>query len=260
MSKPIYLERRGEVAVITLNRPEKLNALNREIWRGIKTFCAEIAADPGLKVMVMRGATPAAFASGADIAEFPVVHATPQSAREYHSEIREAYDAVANLEKPTIAMIQGYCFGGGCAVALCCDLRYADTTSSFCIPPAKLGLVYSLHETKRLSDLVGPSKAKEMLMGAKVIQAEEALQCGLATRLFAPEALERETFAFADELARLSQTTIRGVKKMVGLISHGEVDDTPETRALSGGAFESPDYREGRDAFLAKRKPNFTVR
>ena len=121
-------------------------------------------------------------------------------------------------------------------------------------------IVYSLHETKRLSDLVGPSKAKEMLMGAKVIQAEEALQCGLATRLFRPEDLERETFAFADELARLSQTTIRGVKKMVGLITHGEVDDTPETRALSAGAFESPDYREGRDAFLEKRKPNFTVR
>ena len=260
MSKPIYLERRGEVAVITLNRPEKLNALNREIWRGIKAFCAEIAADSSVKVMVMRGATPAAFASGADIAEFPVVHATPQSAREYHGEIREAYDAVANLEKPTIAMIQGYCFGGGCAVALCCDLRYADTTSSFCIPPARLGLVYSLHETKRLSDLVGPSKAKEMLMGAKVIQSDEALQCGLATRMFAPADLERETFAFADQLASLSQTTIRGVKKMVGLISHGEVDDTPETKALSGGAFESPDYREGRDAFLEKRKPKFTVR
>jgi enoyl-CoA hydratase len=260
MSKPVYMERRGEVAVITLNRPGKLNALNREIWRGIKGFCEEIAGDPAVKVMVLRGATPRAFASGADIAEFPVVHATPQTAKEYHGEIRQAYDAVANLEKPTIALIQGICFGGGCAIALCCDLRYADATASFCIPPARLGLVYSLHETKRLADLVGPSKAKEMLMGAKVIQAEEALQCGLVTRLFAPEEVERETFAFADELAGLSQTTIRGVKKMVNLIAHGVVDDTPETKALSAAAFESPDYREGRDSFLQKRKPRFTVR
>lgn len=260
MKGPIYLERRGEVAVLVLNRPEKLNALNREVWRGIRDLTAEVAADPGLKVMVMRGATPAAFASGADIAEFPVVHASPESAREYHAEVRQAYDAVAELQKPTIAMVQGYCFGGGCAIALCCDLRYADPTSSFCIPPARLGLVYSLHETKRLVDLVGPAKAKEMLMGAKVIKAEEALQCGLATRLFPPEDLERETFAFADELSQLSQTTIRGVKRMVSLIAHGAVDDTPETRALSAAAFEGPDYREGRDAFLQKRKPKFTVR
>lgn len=260
MSRPIYLERRGEVAVMVLNRPEKLNALNREIWRGIKELTAEVANDPGVKVMIMRGATPAAFASGADIAEFPVVHASPETAREYHAEIREAYDAVAELPKPTIAMIQGYCFGGGCAIALCCDLRYADPTSSFCIPPARLGLVYSLHETKRLADLVGPSKAKEMLMGAKVIKAEEALQCGLVTRLFPPEDLERETFAFADQLASLSQTTIRGVKKMVSLISQGAVDDTAETKALAMAAFEGPDYREGRDAFLQKRQPKFTVR
>jgi len=260
MSKPVFMERRGEVAVITLNRPDKLNALNREIWRGIKGFCEEIAADPSVKVMVLRGGTSKAFASGADIAEFPIVHATTQTALEYHAEIRQAYDAVANLNKPTIALIQGYCFGGGCAIALCCDLRYADTTSSFCIPPARLGIVYSLHETKRLADLVGPSKAKEMLMGAKVIKHDEALQCGLVTRLFKPEDVERETFAFADELANLSQTTIRAVKKIVGLIAHGAVDDTPESKGLSVGAFEGPDYREGRDSFLQKRKPKFTVR
>ena len=193
-----YLERRGEVGVIVLNRPEKLNALNEEVWAGIARHAGEVARDPALKVMIIRGVDERAFAAGADIAEFPKVHATPESARAYHGVIHEAYEAVAGMEKPTIALVRGICFGGGCALALCCDLRYADTGARFCIPPAKLGIAYSFKETKRLHDLVGPAKTKEMLLGAKVIHAEEALAIGLATRLFAPDEIEAETFAFAE--------------------------------------------------------------
>lgn len=256
--QPVYLEKHGEVADLVLNRPDKLNALNKEVWDGITSLMGEVEADPAIKVVILRSSAERAFAAGADISEFPIVHKTPESAQAYHAGIRKAYDAVANINRPTIAMIQGVCFGGGCALALCCDLRYADTTSRFCIPPAKLGIAYSLHETKRLMDLVGPSRTKEMLMGAKVIPAQEALQIGLATRLFEPGELEGETRAFAAHLAGLSQFTIRAVKAVCDEIVHGAVEDTESSKALSRAAFDSPDYKEGRAAFLEKRAPKFT--
>ena len=195
--KPIFLNRDGEIAEMVLNRPDKHNALNQEIWRAIPGLIREVETDPALKVLIVRGVAAKAFAAGADIAEFPEVHATTESAIAYHGEIAQAFEAMNQMAKPTIAMISGICFGGGCALALTCDLRYADETARFCIPPAKLGIAYSLRESKRLTDVVGPSKAKEMLMGAKIIDASEAEQVGLVTRLFKSETLEAETRAFA---------------------------------------------------------------
>ena len=256
----VYLETQGEIATLVLNRPDKLNALNSEVLERIKAATAEVADNHDIKVMILRGATAKVFSSGADISEFPTVHATPQSRERFNDLFRSTLDGITSLDKPVIAMIAGYCFGGGCALALACDLRYADHTARFCIPPAKLGVAYTLHETKRLVDLVGPSKAKEMLMGAKVLSAEEALTWGLATRLFDPEALAGETWAFAQELCRLSQFTIRAVKTTVREIIAGAQDDTAASRELRAQTFENPDYFEGRDAFLQKRKPQFRYR
>ncbi len=255
-----YLERHGEIGVVVLNRPAKLNALNEEVWSGIARHATDVAGDPELKVMILRGVDERAFSAGADIAEFPKVHATAETAKAYHDTIHEAYEAVATMEKPTIALVRGICFGGGCALALCCDLRYADTTSRFCIPPAKLGIAYSFEETKRLHDLVGPAKTKEMLLGAKVIDAEEALAVGLATRIFGPEEVEAETFAFAEQLCRLSQFSIRTINEVVKSITAGADESTAELNAMIMSGFEGEDYHEGRDAFLTKRKANFTYR
>lgn len=257
---PIYMTKNGEIAEIILNRPDKLNALNAEVWQGIIDLFGQAGADDDVKVVILRSSAPRAFAAGADISEFPIVHATAESAGAYHDKIRTAYDAIASLNKPTIAMIRGVCFGGGCAIALNCDLRYADTTARFCIPPARLGIAYSLSETKRLADLIGPSRAKEMLMGAKVIEAPEALAIGLATRLFEPDALEAGTHDFARNLCDLSQFTIRAVKTMVSEISEGAVDETDTSRRLRVEGFLGADYIEGRDAFLEKRKAKFTYR
>ena len=256
--RPIYLTRDGAVATMVLNRPEKRNALNAAVWQAIPDLCADVASDRDIKVLVIRGAGDEAFASGADIGEFRHVHATAGSAKAYHEGVAAAYDAILNLDKPTIALVQGVCFGGGCAVALCCDMRYADHTAKFCIPPARLGIAYPLADTKKLVDLVGPSKAMEMLMGAKVIEADEALTFGLATRLFVSEALERETYAFAQQLAGLSQYTIRHVKDVVRRILAGQTKDDAVTAERSMKGFHGPDYREGRDAFMAKRQPKFT--
>lgn len=254
----VTIEKSEAVATLILNRPSKRNALNESMWRDIGDLTNDIADDPSVKVLVLRGADASAFSAGADIAEFERVHASPEIAKAYQQVVETAYRAVADLPKPTIAMIQGICFGGGCALSLCCDLRYADLTASFCIPPAKLGLVYSLEETKRLADLVGPSKAKEMLMGAYVVDAEEALRVGLATRLVPTDELENETYSFARHLAGLSQATIGAVKSMMTEISNGAVEATELSQRLVEAQFESADYIEGRRAFLEKRKPNFS--
>jgi enoyl-CoA hydratase/carnithine racemase len=256
--RPIETVIDGPVATLILNRPEKRNAISEAMWREIADQTRRFADNPSIKVLVVRGADTKAFSAGADIAEFDRVHGSPGTADEYRRVVDAAYEALAGFRKPTIAMIQGVCFGGGCALSLCCDLRYADPTASFCIPPAKLGLVYSLKETKRLADLVGPSKTKEMLMGAYVVHSDEALRAGLITRLFRAEDLKRETYSFARNLADLSQATIEAVKIMMDEISKGAVSDTEISRNLVEAQFESTDYLEGRRAFLEKRKANFT--
>ena len=253
----VKLIKDGPIATMVLNRADKRNAMNETMWRSIAAYAEDVAADESIKVMVLRGVDATAFSAGADISEFERVHASPETARDYGKIVSAAYQAVAQLNKPTIAMIQGVCFGGGCALSLCCDLRYSDEAASFCIPPAKLGLVYSLQETKRLADLVGPSKAKEMLMGAYVVGAEEALRVGLTTRLLDGSTLEQETYRFAHQLADLSQATIKAVKTMLDEIGKGATEDTEVSQALVRGQFESADYIEGRNAFMAKRKPNF---
>ena len=255
--RPIEIFIDGPIATLVLNRPEKRNALSEAMWREIADQAERLSKNLSVKVLIVRGADASAFSAGADIAEFDRVHESPITASKYQQVIDTAYEALAAFPKPTIAMIQGACFGGGCALSLCCDLRYADTTASFCIPPAKLGLVYSLKETKRLADLVGPSKAKEMLMGAYVVDSNEALRIGLVTRCFGAKHLERETYAFAKNLAELSQATIEAVKIMMSEISNGAASDTKVSRSLVEAQFESSDYLEGRRAFLDKRKPSF---
>jgi enoyl-CoA hydratase/carnithine racemase len=255
--EPVYLRVEGAVAQLILNRPDKRNALTRAMWAAIPERAAAVAGNPEVKVLLLRGATPEAFAAGADIAEFEEVFASAETARAYQAVIHAAYDAIAHLAKPTIAMVQGVCFGGGCALALCCDLRYADESATFCIPPARLGLAYSLAETKRLVDLVGPAQAKEMLMGARVVTADEALRIGLATRVFRAAELERETMAFAERLCGLSQFTIRATKAVIRDILDGAVAETETSRGLIEDQFRNPDHIEGRNAFLERRAPKF---
>jgi len=258
--QPIYLQTTGPIAEVVLNRPDKRNALNKQVWERIPELMQTVASDPDLTAVIIRGATEEAFAAGADISEFDEHFATPESAKAYEHTIRRAYDSVRELEKPTIALIQGFCFGGACALALNCDFRYADPTAKFCIPPARLGIAYSLFETKRLCDIVGPSKTSEMLMGARVIEAEEALRIGLVTRLFPATDLHRETMDFVRSLSDLSQFTIRSVKAMVREIVDGAIDDNAVSQALFEQQFKGQDYLEGRRAFMEKRPPKFTYR
>lgn len=165
--------------------------------------------------------------------------------------------AIEGLRKPTIAMIHGYCIGGGAGLALACDIRFADTRAKFAITPAKLGLVYSLESTKRVVDLVGPSRAKWILMSGLQIQAQRALELGLVDEVVQPEELESYTYDFAEVITTRAQFSVRAGKEMVRRVVAGQVRDDAETVELRNSSFDTEDFAEGVRSFLEKRPPRF---
>lgn len=254
----IYLEKDGALAWLVLNQPDRRNALSSAMWAAMPGLLAEAENDPAIRVLVVRGVDERAFAAGADISEFETVHASADTSKAYNRTVQDAERRLSRFPKPAIAMIQGACVGGGCGIALACDLRFADPTARFGIPPAKLGLVYSLHDTKLVVDKLGPARALDLLYTGRLADAEEALRIGLIDRLWPAGDVERETRAYCGLIASASQYSVRATKKIVRLILDGAAEDTPETLALFDDAFQGEDYREGTRAFLEKRKARFT--
>lgn len=254
---PVYLELKPPFARLVLNRPGRLNALNLAIWDGIPALLETAAADPAIKVLLVSGSDSAAFAAGADIAEFQRIMANG-TADDYGARMARATRALAGFPKPTIAVIQGACFGGGCNLALCCDFRFAAADARFGITPAKLGITYPLEDTRRLIDAVGVGAARDLLMTGRMFGAEEALALGLVDRCRHGAELWDEVNAYGATLAGLSQYSIRATKATIGEILAGAAKETDQTRRLWVGAFEGADLKEGVEAFLEKRKPRFS--
>jgi enoyl-CoA hydratase/carnithine racemase len=252
----LLLDRTGAVATLTLNRPTVRNALNLAMWRALPEVMASVQADASVRVLIVRGAG-GNFASGADIAEFPTVFADAAAARDYARVLEAATGAIAALEKPMIAMIEGYCIGAGLAIALACDLRIAASDARFGAPPAKLGLIYSLTDTLRLVRAVGVSAAKAMLFTGALHGADSALGLGLINEAHPAEALDAAVTAKAASIAVLSATSIRTAKAIVGLIEQGVVQETDTTRDWFVEAALGEDFAEGLAAFQAKRQPVF---
>lgn len=248
----------GAVATVVLNRPDSHNAINLGMYEALPGVLGEVDGDPSVKVVVVRGAGSRAFASGADISEFRQVRANAQTAKAYNERVAAAELALEGLSKPTIAMVHGYCIGGGCGLALACDLRFADEHASFGITPAKLGLVYSLDSTKRLVEVVGPAQAKWILMSGQRLAADRAHQIGLADEVVPAEDLDKLTYEFAELLCSRAQFSIRATKQIVAAILAGQTEDDDATRHLRNSSFDTDDYAEGVAAFLDKRRPNFT--
>lgn len=256
-SEALYLKKQGPIGWLVLNRPEKRNAFTQGMWEKIPSLVAEADADPAIRIIILRSSTPQAFSAGADISEFAAINSDPGRSNANREALRLAQRSLSRASKPSIAMVQGVCVGGGCGLALACDMRFAEPSARFGITPVKLGLVYSLQDTKQLVDLVGPAQAKSILFTGRLVTAAEALRIGMINEVFEADLLEAEVIKFAESIAANSQFGVRGIKKIVQLILDGEVDDTPETRRMFLESFGGDDYLEGVDAFLNKRKPNF---
>lgn len=227
------------------------------MYARLPKILANLNEDPAVKVVVVRGAGDKSFASGADISEFERERGNAMAARNYNQRIAEAEHALEALEKPTIAMVHGYCIGGGAGLALACDIRFADTKALFAITPGKLGLVYSLESTRRVVDLVGPARAKWILMSGLQIPAERALALGLFDELAAPQDLEPYTYEFAATVCTRAQYSVRASKEMVSRIVLGQAKEDEATSKLRDASFDTEDYAEGVRAFLGKRAPHF---
>jgi enoyl-CoA hydratase/carnithine racemase len=227
------------------------------MWAAIPAVMKSLDESADVRVIVIRGAGPDAFSAGADISEFGQTRANADAARAYEAINGAAFAAIRGASKPVIAMIQGFCFGGGLAIALACDIRVADGSALFSLPPARLGLAYPLDGLRDLVAAVGPATAKEMIVTAKRMKAREALRIGLIGHEFAD--LEPEARALCSEIAEGAPLTITHAKRAIDLIAGrpGHVDEAEVVR-LAARCFDSRDYAEGREAFAAKRKPKFT--
>lgn len=253
----VFLRTMGEAAEIVLNRPQKKNALTLSMWRRLPELTAMALEQPGLRVLILRGEG-GAFSGGADIAEFPELYASREAAMENQKVIQAAMRAVENFPLPTLAAIEGPCYGGGCGLALACDLRFAARDATFAITPAKLGLVYGLDDTRRLAAAVGLSRAKDILFTGRSMKADEAIRIGLIDAVYEPGALSVAVQAFAANLASASSHSARGTKLILRRLAEGQRHDDDATRALFGEAFSGTDFQEGFKAFLERRPPRFT--
>ncbi len=252
----LALEVDGPVATATLNRPQARNALNVAMWRAWPQLVHDLNPRREVRALVVRGAG-GHFASGADISEFDEVFADHASALAYGRLLEAATAALAAFDRPVVAVIEGFCIGAGLAVALACDLRIAAEDARLGAPPAKLGLIYSLADTRRLVQAVGASAAKAMLFTAALRSAPEALALGLVDEVHAVDALEAGAAARVAGLCALSSSSIRTAKAIVGRVLDGQLEDTDETRGWFADAATGADFAEGLAAFRAKRAPVF---
>jgi enoyl-CoA hydratase/carnithine racemase len=248
-----------DIAIITIARPEKRNGLSEEMWRLLAQAAAQAAAAGDAKVILIRGAG-GHFASGADIEEFASVFANRARAASYFDAVAGGVGAIDSLEKPVIAMIEGACVGGGASLALACDLRLAADNIKVGITPARLGLLYSLADTRRLVRAIGFPAAKDMLFSGRLLGAQESLRVGLVDEVHAVAELEPAVRQKCAAIAAASQWSVRKTKAVMRLIADGATADTEVTRAWLLDAVEQADFIEGKAAFLGKRPPRFPFR
>lgn len=247
----LRLERDGAIATLMIDRPEKRNAFNHAMWESLPRLAAEADSDAAIRVVVLRSASVGIFCAGADIGEMLTNKDNASWRIANQAAINRAQYVLTRAAKPTIAFLDGDCVGGGTGLALACDIRIATTRSRIGITPANLGLVYPLHDTKLLVDLVGPGQAKRVLFGAELLTAEEAQRIGLV------EMIAETPDSFSRLLASKSAHSLREIKQFVRLILDGQSVDDDHTLDVFAAAFSGPDFTEGSEAFVAKRKAVF---
>jgi enoyl-CoA hydratase len=249
----------GRVGYVIFNNPERHNAVSLDMWAETSRILEDYDRDDEVRVVVLTGAGGKAFVSGADISKFESERATLDATRTYNATVERAYSGIQGFSKPTIAMIRGYCIGGGLGLAVCCDLRICSENSRFAVPAAKLGLGYSYAGLRRLIDVVGPSFAREIFFTARQFGTEEARVMGLVNRVVPDAELEAYVKDYAETIAANAPLTVKAVKYIVGEVMKDESKrNVARCAEMVEQCFASQDFIEGRRAFMEKRKPAFT--
>lgn len=249
----------GAIGTLTFNNPARHNAVSLDMWLACAEIMNDFSADPAIRAIIITGAGEKAFISGADISKFAEERASDKGLEAYNDAVEAGYASVYNCPKPTIAMIRGYCVGGGMGLASCCDIRICTENSRFAVPASKLSVGYGYPGVKRLLDIVGPSFTKEIFYTARQFDAEEARIMGFANRVVPNDKLESYVRDYAATIAGNAPLTIDSIKFIVGEIAKDEsARDMAKCDAMVDKCFASHDYEEGRKAFMEKRRPVFT--
>jgi enoyl-CoA hydratase len=259
MKDPVLIERKGTIATVVLNQPERRNAMNLTLFAGLRNAFDECHADDELRCVILRGAGGKAFSAGADISEFETVRNSAAQAREYAKTFHAAADAVGNCRHPVVAQIEGACVGGGLAMASLCDIRICGASSRFGVPVKRLGLVEAHAELAPLVKKFGPNIALEILLIGDVFGTEDAMRLGFVNRIVDDADVAAESWKVAEKIAEGAPLSARWHKKFIYRL----LDPTPLSDAeIAEGfdCFDTEDFQTGYKAFLAKENPEFSGR
>ncbi|HEY7251327.1 MAG TPA: enoyl-CoA hydratase [Methylomirabilota bacterium] len=261
-TEKLLMQKDGPIGWITFNQPEKRNAVSQEMWQAMPEYVADLAADDAIRVVILRGAGEQAFVAGADISQFKDRRRNAADEEEYRRISGAGSQSLASLGKPLLAMIHGFCIGGGVSIAITCDMRIAADDARFGIPAARLGLGYHYHGMEKLMSLIGPAYTKELFFTARTdFSAPDALRMGLVNQVVPKADLERFTRDYAMMMSRNAPLTLRSAKASVDqLVRPEERRDYAMLDRLIKDCFDSQDYQEGVKAFSEKRRPQFQGR
>lgn len=259
MSSVILVERNDHVAILTLNRPDKLNALNAEVLSTLELILADLKADESVRAVVITGSGPKAFAAGADIAELHEQSA--YSGKLFAERGQRVFNAIERFGKPVIAAVNGFALGGGCELAMACHLRFASANAKFGQPEINLGIIPGYGGTQRLPRLVGHAKAMELILSGDMIGADEALRLGLVNRVYDAESLVQQTIAFATSLAGKAPLALYACLEAVQAAGDlSGLEGMYAEAGIFGRTCGTADFKEGTKAFLEKRTAEFNGR